>query len=343
MNNNSVGIPEFLKRFNSFWNVVDKLKRTQIIDILEMNDRNLQAESFRKLLDCDTSYMADDYLVSTMRLVAACGNKKSIVLGHLASGNAEYEKISDAFYSIQRLNKKYKELAEDQNTQNNIAEKNKVVTEITELNSQIKTYFDDNKLFYSINSVSTDLRKSLTQVRANLQGKNEILNWQIATCKKAKSNKTYYNTAKTVKEFQNTLLGNVEGKVALVAYKRDFDKKRLFESNSKYQTRMSESINTIFDEIQLELNQRQNKLNSVLEMINKREALANAIDIDTTICGMEELDRTLEKYKEDMALTYELMNSYSNQRESLLSQMRELANEVGLDYRYAMQNMVVLN
>ena len=122
---NNVTVNEFLKRFNSFWNVVDKLKRSQIIDVLETGDRKLQAESFRKLLDCDTSYMTDDYLVSTMRLVAACGNKKSIVLGHLASGNEEFEKLSDAFYSIQRLNKKYRELEEDEQVQNQIAEKHK--------------------------------------------------------------------------------------------------------------------------------------------------------------------------------------------------------------------------
>ena len=42
---------------------------------------------------------------------------------------------------------------------------------------------------FSDNYVSSDLRKNLTQIKADLEGKNEILNWQIATCKKAKSNK----------------------------------------------------------------------------------------------------------------------------------------------------------
>ena len=340
---NNVTVNEFLKRFNSFWNVVDKLKRSQIIDVLETGDRKLQAESFRKLLDCDTSYMTDDYLVSTMRLVAACGNKKSIVLGHLASGNEEFEKLSDAFYSIQRLNKKYRELEEDEQVQNQIAEKHKVVGLIGELNEKIKNYFVANKMAYSDQFVSTDLRKGLTQIKANLEGKNEILNWQIATCKQAKSNKTYYNTVKTVRDFQNNLLGNVDGKMALIAYKRDSDKRRLFESKSKYQTRMNGSINTIFEEIQIELNQRQNKLNSVLEMINKREVLASLIGVDTTVYTMSQLDNVLTKYKDDIDITQELLRSYSNQRCSLLEQIKTTAKEVGLDYRYAMQNMVVLN
>ncbi|MBE5812044.1 MAG: hypothetical protein E7314_00120 [Clostridiales bacterium] len=338
----SENISEFVTRFNSFWNAADKLKRSQIIEILDLEDKNLRSETFRNLLECDTSYMTDEFLVSTMRIVAACGNKKSIVLGHLASGNAEYEKVSDSFYAIQRLNAKYKELEESEEIQKNEETKNKVVFEIKDLDSQIKTYFSNNNLVFSENFVSSDLRKNLTQIKADLEGKNEILNWQIATCKKAKSNKTYYATLKTVKEFKNSLVSNVEGKVALVAYKRDADKKRLFESKSKYQTRINESINTVFEEIQVEIKQRQNKLNDALEMISKRDVLANSLGIDTTVYSVEQVDKILVKYKDDIALVEELLHSYESQKKALISQIKEAANEVNIDYRYAMQNLLVL-
>ena len=61
--------------------------------MLELEDKNLRNSAIRNVLECDTSYMTDEYLISAMRIVAACGNKKSIVLGHLASGNSEYEKF----------------------------------------------------------------------------------------------------------------------------------------------------------------------------------------------------------------------------------------------------------
>lgn len=338
----SENISEFVTRFNGFWNAADKIKRSQIIEILDLEDRALRNETFRNLLECDTSWMTDEYLVSTMRIVAACGNKKSIVLGHLASGNNEYEKISDAFYCIQRLNKKYKELEESEEIQKNAETKNKIVFEIKDLDSQIKTYFDNNNLLFSENYVSSDLRKNLTQIKADLEGKNEILNWQIATCKKAKSNKTYYSTLKTVKEFKNSLVSNVEGKVALVAYKRDADKKRLFESKSKYQTRINDSINTVFEEIQVEIGQRQNNLNSALEMISKRDELANSLGIDTTVYSVEQVDKILAKYKDDIALVEELLHSYETQKKALISQIKEAANDVNIDYRYAMQNLLVI-
>ena len=338
----SENISEFVARFNGFWNAADKIKRSQIIEILELEDKNLRSETFRNLLECDTSYMTDEYLVSAMRIVAACGNKKSIVLGHMASGNSEYEKLSDAFYAIQRLNKKYKELEESEEVQKNEEIKNKVVFEIKDLDSKIKTYFSNNNLVFSDNYVSNDLRKNLTQIKADLEGKNEILNWQIATCKKAKSNKTYYSTLKTVKEFKNSLMSNVEGKVALVAYKRDADKKRLFESKSKYQTRINESINTIFEEIQIEINQKQNNLSNALEMISQRDALAGSLGIDTAVYSVEQVDKILAKYKEDIALVEELLHSYEAQKKALVSQIKEAANEVNIDYRYAMQNLLVL-
>lgn len=338
----SENISEFVARFNSFWNAADKIKRSQIIEILELEDKNLRSETFRNLLECDTSYMTDEYLVSTMRIVAACGNKKSIVLGHMASGNSEYEKLSDAFYAIQRLNKKYKELEESEEVQKNEEVKNKVVFEIKDLDSKIKTYFLNNNLVFSDNFVSSDLRKNLTQIKADLEGKNEILNWQISTCKKAKSNKTYYSTLKTVKEFKNSLVSNIDGKVALVAYKRDADKKRLFESKTKYQTRINESINTVFEEIQVEINQKQNKLNYVLEIISQRDALAGSLGIDTSVYSVEQVDKILAKYRDDMALVEELLHSYETQKKALVSQIKETANEVNIDYRYAMQNLLVL-
>lgn len=338
----SENISEFVARFNSFWNAADKIKRSQIIEILELEDKNLRSETFRNLLECDTSYMTDEYLVSTMRIVAACGNKKSIVLGHMASGNSEYEKLSDAFYAIQRLNKKYKELEESEEVQKNEEVKNKVVFEIKDLDSKIKTYFLNNNLVFSDNFVSNDLRKNLTQIKADLEGKNEILNWQISTCKKAKSNKTYYSTLKTVKEFKNSLVSNIDGKVALVAYKRDADKKRLFESKTKYQTRINESINTVFEEIQVEINQKQNKLNYVLEIISQRDALAGSLGIDTSVYSVEQVDKILAKYRDDMALVEELLHSYETQKKALVSQIKETANEVNIDYRYAMQNLLVL-
>ena len=338
----SENISEFVTRFNNFWNAADKIKRSQIIEILDLEDKSIRNETFRNLLECDTSYMTDEFLVSTMRIVAACGNKKSIVLGHLASGNQEYEKISDAFYAIQRLNAKYKELEESEEIQKNEETKNKVVFEIKDLDSQIKTYFSNNHLAFSENYVSNDLRKNLTQIKADLEGKNEILNWQIANCKKAKSNKIYYSTLKNVKEFQNSLVSNIEGKVALVAYKRDADKRKLFESKSKYQTRINESINTVFDEIQYEINQRQRNLSDALEMINRREALASTLGIDTSIYSVEQVDKILSKYKDDMALVEELLHSYKAQKQALVSQMRQAANEVNIDYRYAMQNLLVL-
>jgi len=341
--NGNVNVSDFITRFNSFWNAADKLKRSEIIEILDLADKNVQVETFRNLLDCDTSYMADDYLVSTMRLVAACGNKKSIVLGHLSSGNKEYERLSDSYYAIQRLNKKYKELEANEEVQKSVGEKNKVVFEINDLDAQIKSYFMTNDLNYSDYYVSNDLRKNLTQVKTDLEGKNEILNWQIATCKKAKSNKTYYSTVKSIREFQNSLVSNVEGKVALVAYKRDTDKRKLFESKKKYQTRINECINTIFDEIQIEINHRQNKLNEALEMINKRETLANSLGIDTSVYNVEQVSKILSKYKEDIALNEELLHSYESQKEALMSQIKACANDVNIDYRYAMQNMLVLS
>jgi len=338
----NTNIADFITRFNSFWNAADKVKRSEIIEILDVPEKWIQVETFRNMLECDTSYMTDDYLVSTMRLVAACGNKKSIVLGHLSSGNKEYEKLSDAYYAIQRLNKKYKELEENEELQKSVEEKNKVVFEISDLDAKIKNYFDANKLNYSENYVSNDLKKDLTQIRTDLEGKNEILNWQVATCKKAKSNKAFYTTAKCIREFQNALVSNVDGKMALVAYKRDSDKRRLFESKNKYQSRMNECINTIFGEIQVEINQRHNKVNDVLEMINKREALAATLGIDTNIYSVEQVTKVVNKYKEDMALTEELLHSYANQKEALISQMKECADEANIDYRYAMQNMLVL-
>ena len=338
----SENISEFVARFNSFWNAADKIKRSQIIEILDLEDKNLRNETFRNLLECDTSYMTDEYLVSTMRIVAACGNKKSIVLGHISSGNSEYEKVSDAFYAIQRLNKKYKEIEESEELQKNAETKNKVVFEIKDLDSQIKNYFSNNNLVFSDSYVSEDLRKNLTQIKADLEGKNEILNWQIATCKKAKSNKTYYTTLKNVKDFKNALVSNVEGKVALVAYKRDADKRRLFESKSKYQNRINESINTIFEEIQLEISHKQSNLSNALEMIGRREALASSLGIDTTVYSVEQVDKILAKYKDDIALVEELLHSYETQKKSLVSQIKELAKEVNIDYRYAMQNLLVL-
>lgn len=334
---------EFVTKFNSFWNAADKLQRSQVIEILDLVDKKLQAEAFRNLLECDTSYMVDEYLISTMRIVAACGNKKSIVLGHLASGNKEFEKISDSFYAIQRLNKKYRELEENEEVRKELEEKYKVVFEINDLDKEIKTYFEKNNLIFSEQYVSTDLKKNLTKIKADLEGKNEILNWQISTCKKAKSNKTYYSTVKTVREFHNTLISNVDGKVALVAYKRDLDKRGLFESKLKYQTRIDSCINTIFGEIQVELNERQNKLNDVLNMIDQREILAGTLEIDTTRYTVEQVDKVLAKYKEDMALTEELIQSYSNQRNSLVSQIKEIAKDANIDYRYAMQNLLVLS
>lgn len=338
----NVNIEEFITRFNNFWNAADKLKRSQIIEILELEDKKIQIETFRNLLDCDTSYMVDDYLVSTMRIVAACGNKKSIVLGHIASGNKEYEKLSDAYYAIQRLNKKYKELESNEDIQKDAENKNKVVFEINDLDAKIKAYFESNNLTYSDFYVSNDLKKSLTQIRTDLEGKNEILNWQIANCRKAKSNKTYYATVKSAREFQNTLISNVDGKIALVAYKRDSDKRRLFESKHKYQTRMNECINTIFDEIQCEINQKRSKLEDALQMINRREMLAETLGIDASVYNIEQVSKILTKYKEDMALTEGLIQSYENQKNALISQIKEYANEVNIDYRYAMQNLLVL-
>lgn len=342
-NTYTVNTVDFVRRFNSFWNAADKLQRGQIIEILDLADKKLQAESFRNLLECDTSYMTDEYLTSTMRIVAACGNKKSIVLGHIASGNSEYEKISDSFYAIQRLNKKYRELEESEEMKREVEGKYKVVFEINDINANIKAYFKTSNLTFSEQYVSTDLKKSLTEVKADLEGKNEILNWQIATCKQAKSNKTYYNTLKTVRDFHNMLLSNVEGKVALVAYKRDADKRGLFESKSKYQARMNNCINTIFEDIQVELHERQSKLDNALNMVNKREELANMLEIDTSRYTVEQVDKMLEKYKEDMALTEELLHSYSVQKESLVAQIKEIAADANIDYRYAMQNILELS
>ena len=224
-----------------------------------------------------------------------------------------------------------------------LEEKYKIVFEINNLDNQIKDYFKTSNLAFSEQYVSTDIKKSLTRVKADLEGKNEILNWQIATCKKAKSNKTYYNTIKTVREFQNSLISNIEGKVALVAYKRDADKRGLFESKTKYQTRMKDSINTIFEEIQFEIHERQDKLNNALNMVNKREVLANILEIDTSRYTVEQVDKVLVKYKEDMALTEELIHSYENQKTSLVSQIKEIATSANIDYRYAMQNILELS
>lgn len=340
--NENVNIEQFITRFNNFWNAADKLKRSQIIEILELGDKKIQVETFRNLLDCDTSHMVDDYLVSLMRIVAACGNKKSIVLGHLASGNKEYEKLSDAYYAIQRLNKKYKELESSEETQKCVETKNKVVFEINGLDAQIRSYFESNNLAYSDFYVSNDLKKSLTEIKTDLEGKNEILNWQIANCRKAKSNKTYYATVKSAREFQNTLISNVDGKIALVAYRRDSDKRKLFESKHKYQARMNECINTIFDEIQCEINQKRSKLDDALEMINKRDMLAGSLGIDTSVYNIEQVSKILTKYRDDIAVTEGLIQSYENQKDALISQIKACANEVNIDYRYAMQNLLVL-
>ena len=47
-------------------------------------------------------------------------------------------------------------------------------------------------------------------------------------------------------------------------------------------------------------------------------------------------------YKDDIALVEELLHSYETQKKALVSQIKEAANEVNIDYRYAMQNLLVL-
>ena len=116
----------------------------------------------------------------------------------------------------------------------------------------------------------------------------------------------------------------------------------MFESKSKYQTRINESINTVFEEIQVELSQKQNKLNYVLEIISQRDSLAGSLGIDTAVYSVEQVDKILAKYKDDMALVEELLHSYAAQKKALISQIKETANEVNIDYRYAMQNLLVL-
>ena len=71
---------EFVEKFNEFWNATNKIKRSDIINILERVDKDKQAASFRNILSCDVTYMSDEYLVSTMRIVAACGNKKTAIV-----------------------------------------------------------------------------------------------------------------------------------------------------------------------------------------------------------------------------------------------------------------------
>ena len=67
-------------------------------------------------------------------------------------------------------------------------------------------------------------------------------------------------------------------------------------AKSKYQSRMKNCINTIFEEIQMELHERQDKLNNALNMVNKREVLANILEIDTSCYTVEQVDKVLSKY-----------------------------------------------
>jgi hypothetical protein len=106
---------------------------------------------------------------------------------------------------------------------------------------------------------------------------------------------------------------------------------------------MQNSINTIFEEIQFEIHERQDKLANALNLVNKREVLANIIEIDTSRYTVEQVDKVLTKYKEDMALTEELIHSYENQKSSLVSQIKEIATSANIDYRYAMQNILELS
>ena len=68
-------------------------------------------------------------------------------------------------------------------------------------------------------------------------------------------------------------------------------------------------------------------------------------DIKTVPEGTSELDVCSDfyhRYKEDIALVEELLHSYETQKKALVSQIKEAANEVNIDYRYAMQNLLVL-
>lgn len=335
---------EFVSKFNEFWNAADKIKRSDIINILERVDKEKQAVSFRNILSCDVTYMSDEYLVSTMRLVAACGNKKSIVLGHLSSGNRMLEKMSDSFYAIQRLTKKYNEVAEKESISKGFEEKCKVAENLESVNKEITDYFNNNNITLTDVDTTATMYKNVMAVKSELEGKREVLGWQISSCTQTKNNKAYYNTIKSVREFKNMLCGNVDGKMAIVAYKgkKDLDKKGLFESKFKYQSRMASTINNVFTEIEQEIDARRKKIDYICGSIEKRSSALKLLANNAEDCTLQDVGKIAKKYINERAINDELLDSFKNQKNTLKKQIATIAQEANINYISAMSNELEL-
>jgi len=333
---------EFVTKFNEFWNAANNIKRSDIINTLE-NTEN-KAATFRDMLKCDVSYMSDDYLVSTMRLVAACGNKKSIMLGHLSSGDKMLEKMSDSFYAIQRLTKKYNEIEEKETISKGFEEKCKTAENLVSVNKEITDYFQDNNIVLTDVDTTATMYKNVMAIKAGLDGKQEVLSWQISSCAQTKSNKAYYNTIKSVREFKNTLCSNVDGKMALVAYKgrKDTDKKGLFESKTKYQSRMSTTINSVFSEIEQEISARKEKINYICGSIEKRSDALKLLANNAEDCTLQDVGKIAKKYINDRAINDELLDSFKHQKSTIKKQIATIAQDVNLNYIAAMSNEIEL-
>jgi len=335
---------EFVSKFNEFWNATNKIKRSDIINILERVDKDKQAASFRNILSCDVSYMSDEYLVSTMRLVAACGNKKSIVLGHLSSGNKMLEKMSDSFYAIQRLTKKYNEVEEKEIISKGFEEKCKVAENLASVNKEITDYFSSNNITLTDVDTTATMYKNVMAIKAELEGKREVLGWQISSCSQTKSSKAYYNTIKSVREFKNTLCSNVDGKMAIVAYRgrKDLDKKGLFESKFKYQSRMASTINNVFAEIEQEINTRKDKIDYICNSIEKRSSALKLLANNAEDCTLQDIGKITKKYISERAINDELLDSFKHQKSTLKKQIATIAQDVNLNYIAAMSNEIEL-
>lgn len=343
-NENEAIAKEFVGKFNEFWNAANKITRSDIINILERVEKDKQAASFRNVLACDVSYMSDDYLVSTMRLVAACGNKKSIVLGHLSSGNRMLEKMSDSFYAIQRLTKKYNEIEEKEAISKGFEEKCKVAENLMSVNKEITDYFNSNNITLTDVDTTATMYKNVMAVKAGLEGKREILGWQIVSCNQTKNNKAYYNTIKSVREFKNTLCSNVDGKMALVAYKgkKDLDKKGIFESKFKYQSRMTSTINNVFAEIEQEISARNEKIDYICNSIEKRSSAIKMLANNAEDCTLQDIGKITKKYISERAINDELLDSFKHQKNTLKKQIATIAQDVNLNYIAAMSNEIEL-
>ena len=181
-------------------------------------------------------------------------------------------------------------------------------------------------------------------IKANLEGKREVLDWQRTSCNQTKSNKAFYNTVKSARDFKSSLFTNVDGKMALVAYKgrKDTDRKGLFESKTKYQSRMTSTINSVFADIDTELNTRRKKIDAICGSIETRKSDIKLLANNTDDCTLQDVGKLTKKYFADRAINEELLTSFKTQKTAIKKQIAAIAQEVNLNYIAAMKNEIEL-